>query len=51
MKTNKEMKKCCENYNGTLDVTNSCIFCKEYQTTTALDDILSSLDKQLTNKE
>lgn len=22
--------KCCKNYNGTLDITNSCIFCKTY---------------------
>jgi len=26
MKTNK----CCELYNGTVDITNSCIFCKTY---------------------
>ena len=23
-------KKCCEHYNGTKDITNSCIFCKTY---------------------
>jgi hypothetical protein len=23
-------EKCCESYNGTLDITNSCIFCKSY---------------------
>jgi len=22
--------KCCEHYNGTKDITNSCIFCKTY---------------------
>lgn len=27
---NKETEKCCEDYNGDLDVTNSCIFCKKY---------------------
>jgi len=27
--TNTE-KKCCEHYNGTKDITNSCIFCKTY---------------------
>ncbi len=26
----KEEKKCCEDYNGDVDVTNSCIFCKKY---------------------
>ena len=24
------MKKCCKNFNGTLDITNSCVFCKTY---------------------
>jgi hypothetical protein len=23
-------KQCCEDYNGTVDMTNSCIFCKAY---------------------
>ena len=23
-------KKCCENYNGDVDITHSCIFCKTY---------------------
>ena len=27
---NKEQEKCCEDYNGDLDITNSCIFCKAY---------------------
>ncbi len=31
-------EKCCENYNGDKDLTNSCIFCKKY------------LGDQLTNK-
>lgn len=26
----KKGKKCCKNYNGMLDITNSCIFCKTY---------------------
>jgi len=30
-KVNKKVsKKCCNNYNGTLDITDSCIFCKTY---------------------
>lgn len=27
---NQTNNRCCENYNGTLDITNSCIFCKTF---------------------
>ena len=31
LKTNDEVEQqCCDRYNGTLDITNSCIFCKTY---------------------
>jgi len=26
----KKIKKCCKSYNGMLDITNSCIFCKTF---------------------
>lgn len=30
MEKNLDNDKCCDRYNGDLDVTGSCIFCKKY---------------------